>query len=89
MYDIKKYKMVEVSMDKRDYALDTLIEDLPPCLYRFKETENEVCYRGLMRIRDVEWLELIRNMSPYGNGYTILIENRNILDPGDWHKWGL
>lgn len=75
MYNLN-YVYVSVKMDKADYALEQLIDELERCtdhLYRV-ERKDEVLYRGLCPVEELDRLFLLRDMSPYGNGYKIEID---------------
>ena len=81
---MKNFYDVVVIMDRDDYALEQLVEDLlswTEHLYEvpLKKKSTEVMYRGFCPVKEVKHLELLQAASPYGNGYTILIDGKNNL----------
>lgn len=83
MFNQKKYGYVVVKMDKRDYALENLEEDLinwTEHLYKSIETKENLIYRGLCPIKEIEHLKLLCAVSPYGSGYEITVDNYDLND---------
>ena len=83
MYDLR-FVYVTVTMDKKDYAIEQLVDDLE-CwtehLYRV-EKENLVIYRGLVPKKELEDLFLLQKASPYGTGYEITVDGVPSRDYG-------
>lgn len=75
MYNLN-YVYLEVKMDKKDYTLRDLIDDLEAWsthLYPV-ERKNSIVYRGLVKKKEFEHISLLKAMSPYGAGYTIKVD---------------
>lgn len=83
MYDVKRFVMTEVVMEKKDYAIETLVEDLEGwCrhLYLVSDDGEFIRYRGLIPKKEFENLRLLMGVSPYGNGYKVIVEGYGIYD---------
>ena len=78
----KNFKMVVVKIDKRDYAKENLIEDLP---WKLRITECDkgdfIVFKNLLRNKEVVWLNELVAASPYGDGYNIEIDGYDFDDP--------
>lgn len=81
MYN-EKFGYVKVTMDKSDYMLYQLVDDLEgvcPHLYPI-ETKNSIVYKGLVPRKEVKRLETLTAVSPYGRGYEIEVDGSDIYD---------
>ena len=83
MYDVTKFKFVEVLIEKGDCLKEQLVEDLRDWsshLYLVDDKNKEfIKFRGLLPIREVKDLELLKAMSPYGAGYKLVIDGRSYI----------
>jgi len=82
MYNKDKFLMVEVSIERADYASETLVEDLinwTEHLYLVEDGEI-IRYKGLLPKKEVEDIRTLAEVSPYGGGYEIIVEGLNICD---------
>lgn len=79
MYNNEKFLYVTVEMEKGDYALNNLIEDLEnwcPKLYLSIDNDDKVIYKGLIPKKEFENLKLLISASPYGGGYNVNVEGK-------------
>lgn len=79
MYDKNRFKFVEVLIEKSDYMKEQLVSDLLNWnrhLY-LVDDKNYIKYRGLVPVREIKDLELLRAMSPYGTGYKFVVEGED------------
>ena len=85
MFDEKRFGYVTVLIDKKDYARETLEEDLVNWIRNLFKNEmrndNFIEYKGLLPIREIRHLMELMAVSPYGNGYDVKIDGMNIYDP--------
>ena len=75
MYNIN-YSYVEVGIDKNDDEI--LADDLlnwTEHLFKSVEKDGKFWYRGLIPKKELESLFLLKSVSPYGNGYEIIIDS--------------
>lgn len=87
MYNLN-YVYISVKMDRKDYMIEQLIEDLESWtthLYRV-DKEKSIRYRGLCPVKELEHLFLLQEMSPYGNGYEITVDGVPSKDYG-YYPW--
>ena len=80
MYNLN-YVFVEIHVDKdmRDqliYDLENWSEHLYPA--------NDAVYRGLISIREFKNIETLIAMSPYGNGYDVVVDGIPYRDYGTY-----
>ena len=83
MYDTTRFVYMVVTIDKKDYAQEQLIEDLSwrePRLGRVDD-ERYIRFQGLVPRESIETIESLKAISPYGNGYDVKIEGLDIYDP--------
>lgn len=83
MYDVKRFVMTEVIMETKDYAIEQLIKDLrgwSKHLYLVSESDGLIKYKGLIPIKELEDIRLLLAVSPYGNGYKVIVEGYDIYD---------
>lgn len=80
MYNLN-YVFVEIHVDKdmRDqliYDLENWSEHLYPA--------SEAVYRGLIPVREFKRIECLMSMSPYGNGYDVVVDGIPYRDYGTY-----
>lgn len=70
---------ISICINKNDCMREKLINDLNPSRYGLEAveclvgTEDEyTAYEGFVSDEDLESILLLRDMSPYGNGYDIM-----------------
>lgn len=82
MYNYKKFGYVIVEIDKNDDLLETLIEDLLNWEYRLGQVEekDKICFKGLLPMKGIEHLRLLKDVSPYGRGYEITVDGFDIYE---------
>lgn len=84
MFDEKRFGYVVVIIDKEDYASEILEEDLNDwCSHLYKNEmrkDHFIEYKGLLPIREIQELETLMAVSPYGNGYEVTVDGMNIYD---------
>lgn len=75
MYNLN-YVYVTVNMDKSDDMLEQLVDDLEGVsrhLYRV-DRKDQVLYRGLIPVKELDHLFTFVAMSPYGAGYNVTVD---------------
>lgn len=82
MFDNSKFGYVVVTIDKKDYCLNTLVEDLLDWEYRLGRVDSEesISFKGLLPVKGIMNLRLLKDASPYGRGYEITVDDYDIYD---------
>ena len=82
MYDYSKFGYVVVEIDKKDWCLDDLIEDLLDLEYRLGriDLDDKICFKGLLPMEGIERLRLLKDVSPLGRGYDITVDGFDIYE---------
>jgi hypothetical protein len=81
--NVQHFYDVTVIMDMDDYALEDLINDLlgvTDHLYEVQQRSKKsgvVIYRGFVAERELNWINELIMISPYGDGYTIKVRTKN------------
>lgn len=87
MYNLN-YVYVVVSMDKKDYMIEQLINDIEDWsrhLYRV-DRKDRILYRGLIPVKELERLFTFLVMSPYGAGYDVTVDGLPAEEYGSY-RW--
>lgn len=73
-------KYVEIIVDKKDFMVEDLCEDLNPKSYGLKQSSrgNELVFKGSVREDEYEHIMTLCAMSPYGNGYSVFSNGRKV-----------
>lgn len=87
MYDYSKFGYVVVTIDECDCCFDNLVQDLLKLEHRLGRVDSDeyykVRFKGLLPMKAIERLRLLKDASPYGNGYNIEVDGFDIYDM-DW-----
>lgn len=82
MYNYKNFGYVVVVIDKKDYAKENLVKDLLDWEHRLGRVDSEksICFKGLLPMKGIDNLRLLKDASPYGDGYNITVDGYDIYE---------
>ena len=86
MYDINKFRKVELYVYKSEMT-EFLLEDMGFFIDRYlfevkSDKEDYLEFKGLLRVKDLNYLKSIRDASPYGIDYKIISELNGMYNKG-------
>lgn len=82
MYNYEKFGYVVVSIDRKDYCREDLVKDLLDWEYRLGriDLEDKIVFKGLLPMKGIDNLRLLKDVSPIGNGYDITVDGFDIYE---------